>query len=124
MFEQITADAAMVQMKVDSEKGLTLEEAQKRLTEVGSNTFTEKASKTKLQRFLSQLRDPLIYILLVAVMISLFLREFGDAVIIFAVILLNAVIGAAQESRAEKSLEALKKMSSPVALVRRDGLLT
>ncbi len=71
--------------------------------------------------FLSQLHDPMIYILFIAVAISLFLKEIGDAVIIVAVILLNAVIGMVQESKAEKSLEALKKMSSPTALVRRDG---
>ena len=71
--------------------------------------------------FVSQLRDPMIYILFGAVVISSFLKEFSDAVIILAVILLNAVIGMVQESKAEKSLEALKKLSSPTALVRRNG---
>ena len=64
----------------------------------------------------------MIYILFGAVVISLLLKEFSDAVIILAVILLNAVIGMIQESKAEKSLEALKKLSSPTALVRRDGV--
>ena len=71
--------------------------------------------------FVSQLRDPMIYILFIAVAISLFLKEIGDAVIIVAVILLNAIIGMIQEAKAEKSLEALRKMSSPTALVRREG---
>lgn len=113
----------MSRLQVDPEKGLTMEEASKRLAEVGFNLFEEKPPKTKMQRFLSQLRDPLIYILFAAVLISLFLKEYGDVAIIFAVIFLNAIIGAVQESKAEKSLEALKKLSSPVALVRRDGLL-
>ncbi|NLY71300.1 MAG: calcium-translocating P-type ATPase, PMCA-type [Clostridiales bacterium] len=121
MFEQMAAHQVLDEMKVDHEKGLSSQEAQRRLAEYGPNEFEEKKPKTKLQMFLSQLHDPMIYILFIAVAISLFLKEIGDAVIIVAVILLNAVIGMVQESKAEKSLEALKKMSSPTALVRRDG---
>lgn len=121
MFEQQTVMQVLNEMQVDRDAGLTAAEAQKRLSENGPNAFEEKKPKTKLQMFLSQLRDPMIYILFAAVAISAFLREFGDAVIILAVILLNAIIGMVQESKAEKSLEALKKLSSPVALVRRDG---
>ena len=69
----------------------------------------------------AQLRDPMIYILMAAVLISLVLREFGDAIIIAAVIAINAAIGVVQETKAERSLEALKELSSPVAAVRRDG---
>lgn len=123
MFEQLTTNQVLEQLEVDPQKGLTVETAKERLDQYGTNTFEEKKPKTNLQKFFSQLNDPLIYILLVAVAISLFLKEFGDAAIIMAVILLNAVIGVIQESKAEKSLEALKKMSSPVALVKRDGIL-
>lgn len=122
MFEQQSTTQVLAQMGVDPQEGLTLEEAKARLEQYGTNTFAEKKSKTLLQKFFSQLNDPLIYILLVAVAISLFLREFGDAAIIMAVILLNAIIGLVQEAKAEKSLEALKKLSSPIALVRRDGI--
>lgn len=121
MFEQQTASQVLKEMQVDQNNGLTASEAAKRLSEHGPNAFEEKKQKTKFQMFFSQLRDPMIYILFAAVVISAFLREFGDAVIILAVILLNAIIGTVQESKAEKSLEALKKLSSPIALVRRDG---
>jgi len=122
MFEQLSKIQVLTKMGVHSEEGLSLEEANVRLAEYGPNAFQEKKPKTLLQKFFSQLNDPLIYILLAAVVISLFLKEFGDATIIMAVILLNAVIGVIQEAKAEKSLEALKKLSSPIALVRRDGI--
>jgi P-type Ca2+ transporter type 2C len=122
MFEQQSTAQVLTQMGVNPQEGLSLEEAKTRLGQYGTNTFTEKKPKTLLQKFFSQLNDPLIYILLVAVAISLFLKEYADAAIIMAVILLNAIIGVVQEAKAEKSLEALKKLSSPIALVRRDGI--
>ncbi|MDD4583742.1 MAG: cation-translocating P-type ATPase [Eubacteriales bacterium] len=121
MFEQQTISQVLSQMKVERQNGLSAAEAAKRLEENGPNAFEEKKPKTMVQMFLAQLRDPMIYILFAAVAISAFLKEFGDASIILAVILLNAIIGVVQESKAEKSLEALKKLSSPMALVRRDG---
>lgn len=122
MFEQQKIEDVLTQMETGSQDGLTSEEAKKRLERYGPNTFQEKKPKTKLQMFLSQLRDPMIYILFGAVVISIFLKEISDSVIILAVILLNAVIGMIQESKAEKSLEALKQLSSPTALVRRNGV--
>lgn len=121
MFEQQKIADVLAHFNVNQQEGLSPQEAKFRLEKNGPNAFDEKKTKTKLQMFLSQLRDPMIYILFGAVVISSFLREFGDAIIILAVILLNAVIGMIQESKAEKSLEALKKLSSPTALVRRDG---
>ena len=121
MFEQQKIDEVLKQYGVDSQTGLSKKEAMERLEKYGPNEFQEKKPKTKLQMFLSQLRDPMIYILLGAVVISLFLKEISDSIIILAVILLNAIIGMIQESKAEKSLEALKKLSSPTALVRRDS---
>jgi Ca2+-transporting ATPase len=108
MFEQQRIEESLKQLGVDSREGLTDAEARERLVKYGPNAFQEKKSKTKLQMFLSQLRDPMIYILFGAVIISIFLKEVSDAVIILAVILLNAVIGMIQEAKAEKSLEALK----------------
>ncbi len=103
--------------------GLSASEVQRRLAEHGPNAFEEKKPKTLFQMFLAQLRDPMIYILMGAVVISAALGEFSDAAIIVAVILLNAIVGVVQEAKAEKSLEALKKLSSPVAMVRREGKL-
>jgi Ca2+-transporting ATPase len=120
MFEQQQISEVLTHLDVNSQEGLSSEEAKKRLEQDGPNAFQDKKPKTKVQMFLSQLKDPMIYILFGAVIISGFLKEFSDAVIILAVILLNAIIGMVQESKAEKSLEALKKLSSPTALVRRD----
>lgn len=121
MFEKEKNEKVLLELNVDQKAGLSHEEAKKRLEKNGPNAFAEKKGKTKIQLFLSQLRDPMIYILMGAVVISSFLKEFSDAFIIVAVILLNAIIGMIQEEKAEKSLEALKKLSSPMALVRREG---
>ncbi len=122
MVEQQIIDDVLKQLDADRQRGLSAEEAKARLEKNGPNAFQEKKPKTKIQMFLSQLRDPMIYILFGAVFISAILKEFSDAAIIMAVILLNATIGMVQESKAEKSLEALKKLSSPMALVRRSGV--
>lgn len=120
-FEEQQIQQVLDDLGVKQQNGLSSDEASSRLEKYGPNEFEEKKQKTKLQMFISQLRDPMIYILMAAVLISAFLREFADAIIIIAVILLNATIGMVQESKAEKSLEALKKLSSPTALVRRNG---
>lgn len=114
-------DDVMQELGTSKDKGLTSAEAAKRLAENGPNAFAEQKKKTVIGCFFSQINDPMIYILLVATAISIFLKEYADAVIIIAIVLLNAVIGVIQEFKAEKSLDALKKLSSPVALVRRDG---
>ena len=116
-----TQEEALQTLDASRQRGLSASEVQRRLEEHGPNAFEEKKPKTLLQMFLSQLRDPMIYILMGAVVISAALGEFSDAFIIVAVILLNAVVGVVQESKAEKSLEALKQLSSPTAMVRREG---
>ncbi|HPD90772.1 MAG TPA: HAD-IC family P-type ATPase, partial [Bacillota bacterium] len=121
MLEISSLQPTVEDLGVDIEQGLSSQEAEKRQMEYGPNQFQEKKKKTKLQMFIAQLRNPMIYILFVAVIISTVLKEFGDSIIIIAVILLNAIIGMVQEAKAEESLEALKKMSSPMAMVRRDG---
>lgn len=118
---QLKKEEAASQLDVDISRGLSEDEVKKRLMEYGPNAFEEKKPKTLIQMFLAQLKDPMIYILMAAVVISGVLREFSDAIIIMAVIILNAVVGVVQEAKAEKSLEALKQLSSPVAMVRRDG---
>jgi Ca2+-transporting ATPase len=124
MFEKETAEATAEALDTSVAEGLSVAAARQRLAENGKNVFEEQKKKTVLQSFLSQLNDPMIFILMAAAVISAILREYTDAVIIVAIILLNAIIGMIQESKAEKSLEALKKLSSPVALVRRDGLIS
>lgn len=86
--------------------------------ERGKNVLEDEKEKSTLQSFIEQLNDPLIFILFVAAAISLILKEFGDMVIILAVVFLNAVIGVIQEGKTKRALEALKKMTSPHARIR------
>lgn len=101
--------------------GLSAKEAAARLAEQGPNVFSEKKKKTILQSFILQFKDFMIYILLAAALVSAFLGEFADMGIILVIVLFNAFIGTLQEQKAENALEALKKLASPMALVRRDG---
>lgn len=102
--------------------GLTEAEAARRLQREGRNELREPEGRTLVGDFLAQLKDPLIYVLLGAAGISFLLKEFADAVIICVVICLNAVVGMVQEGKARKALEALKKLTSPHAIVVRDGV--
>ncbi|HWQ58486.1 MAG TPA: HAD-IC family P-type ATPase, partial [Clostridia bacterium] len=121
MFEKTTAAEAARALDTDAALGLTRAEAERRLLENGKNALAEKKPKTVMQMFFEQLNEPMIYILLAAAAISIFLKEYGDAVIVLIVIVLNAVIGVVQEGKAQQALAALKKLSSPTALVKREG---
>lgn len=103
------------------EMGLSKSRVEQRLKEYGENKLKEKKEKGIAGMFLQQLNDPLIYILMAAIAISLFLGERGEAFIIVMVIVLNATVGVIQEGKAMRAIEALKKLTSPKALVKRDG---
>ncbi|MCX0371784.1 calcium-transporting P-type ATPase, PMR1-type [Clostridium perfringens] len=111
------------ELDVDEKNGLSSNEALRRLEKYGKNKLVTKKKKTLFKQFLSQLKDIMIYILIIAAIISAFLGEISDALIILLVIVINAVIGVVQESKAEKALDALKELSTPKALVKRDGSL-
>ena len=121
MWYDATSQDVLDKLNVDLSTGLSELEAQKRLLEHGENKLNSQKKKSIWQLFLSQINDVMIYILLGAAAISAFMKEYSDAVIILIVILINALIGVIQESKAEKSLEALKKLSTPKAIVKRDG---
>ena len=108
-----------------SPSGLSSQEAASRLEKYGANTLQEGKKKSLLEKFVNQFKDFMILVLLVAAVVSMFAHQGEpdptDAIIIFAVVLLNAVLGVFQESKAEEAIEALKKMASPVASVLRDG---
>ncbi len=104
-----------------SAEGLSPEEAGRRLAEHGPNKLAEAAKDSLLKRFLNQFKDLMIIILIFAAIISGALGELSDTVIIMIVVIVNAVIGVAQEYKAEKALEALKKLSLPITKVRRGG---
>ncbi len=93
-------------------------------TERGHNVLKEAPEKNALQRFLAQQNDPLIFILFIAASISMLLGEYSDTLIILSVILVNALVGVIQEGKAQRALHALKEMSSPKALLIKDGNTT
>jgi Ca2+-transporting ATPase len=109
------------EFRVDPAIGLEEQEAKARLEKYGRNKLKGQKKKSILQMFGAQLKDWLIYVLVAAVIITLFLGEYIDAIIIVMVIILNAVLGVIQEVKAGNAIEALQKMSSPKSLVRRDG---
>ncbi len=121
MYESRTASEAIRSLETDRENGLGRREAMERKAKYGANKLKEQEQKSVWQMVLEQLNDPLILILVVAMAISLMLHEFGDAVIIVAVVVLNAAVGIIQEGKAGRAVEALKKISSPQAVVVRDG---
>lgn len=104
-----------------SQDGLTSQEAARRLSEYGPNKLPEKKPDGMFIIFLRQFASPLIYILLAATVVLLLLGEREDAVMIFAVVLINSVIGAIQEGKAQDTLLALKKFTQTKAVVIRDG---
>jgi Ca2+-transporting ATPase len=109
------------ELHVDPDTGLSSEEVAKRQEQYGLNKLVGKERKSMLQLFIAQLQDWLIYVLFVAVVITLFMGEYIDAIIILIVIILNAVLGVVQEIKAGNAIEALQKIASPKAIVKRDG---
>ena len=115
-------------LQTTQEQGLTATQAAQRLSQYGLNKLAEKKPKTNLQRFLAQFKDVMIIILLIAAAISFVIAcvegepmEFFEPVLILLIVVLNAIMGMVQESKAEKALDALKNMSAPHARVIRDG---
>lgn len=104
--------------------GLSTVEAKERLEKYGLNEFQDKKRKTFLQKFIDQFKDFMIIILIAAAIISIAAGERVDAIVILAIVILNAFLSIYQEGQAEKSLESLKQMSAPEAKVIRDGKKT
>lgn len=140
MFETKSAKEVLQELDSNVEQGLTSQEASERLIKYGPNKLPEKKKTPLFLVFLGQFNDPMIFILLAAALLSVAISLYqlfspsitekpttmeivSDPAIILAVCVLNAIIGTVQENKAEKSLEALKKMSSPTCVARRDGKL-
>lgn len=121
MYETQTIRQTAAELKTDIKNGLDEKEAGKRLKRNGFNELRDDRKKSVFVMILEQLNEPLIYVLLAAAAASLFLKEVSDTVIILAVVGMNAVVGVIQEGKAMKALEALKRLSSPHALVLRNG---
>ena len=106
--------------KVDVASGLTDAEASKRLDKYGENKIASQKRKSIFSMFFGHLNDALIYVLMGAVVITIFMNEYVDAIIIIAVILINATLGVVQEIRASNAIEALRNLTTPKALVKRN----
>ncbi|MBG9519904.1 MULTISPECIES: cation-translocating P-type ATPase [Bacillus cereus group] len=118
-----TKDQILIDLETNEQHGLTDEIVSERLKQYGSNELATKQKRTLWQRIFAQINDVLVYVLIIAALISAFVGEWADASIIALVVVLNAVIGVVQESKAEQALEALKKMATPKAIVKRNGEL-
>ena len=116
----IETDAVLASLGA-SRTGLAADEAESRLSRYGPNALPRKPPPTLLEILLRQFKSPLIYLLGVAALVSLALGEVKDAVFIFAVLLINAIIGTVQEAKAEKASQALQKLLQIRAAVRRGG---
>ncbi|MBE6925879.1 MAG: cation-translocating P-type ATPase [Ruminococcaceae bacterium] len=108
-------------------QGLSAQEAEKRLSEYGPNKLKEAEKPSLLRRFLNQLKDPMLIILMIAAAVSALTgmlsgeNEWAEVIIIIAVVLLNAILGVVQESKAEAAIEALQTMTAATCKVIRDG---
>ncbi len=121
--------AVLTEVASNSATGLTGEEAAKRLEKYGANKLKEKKKKTTFQRFVEQFKDVMILILIAAAVVSFVIacvegepKEFFEPLLILLIVIINAIMGVVQESKAEKSLEALQSLSAPHARVFRDGV--
>ena len=140
-FETLNNKQLAEAFETDLEKGLTTEQAKTRLEKNGENKLAEKKKKSVIRMFFEQMKDPMIYVLFAAIALTigvsiyetltadpalvsnwfLDVGDWPDVIIIIAVIIINSIIGTVQEVKAQTSLEALKKLSSPESTVIRDG---
>jgi Ca2+-transporting ATPase len=120
-WHQLDSVAAIRQLKTDSSRGLTESEVAKRLEEFGRNQLAGYGAKSPWLILWEQLTALMMIVLLAAAVISALLADYTDALAIGAIVVLNAVLGFTQEYRAEKAITALKRLTVPLARVRRNG---
>ncbi|HZG54962.1 calcium-translocating P-type ATPase, SERCA-type [Paenibacillus sp.] len=118
---QLEAEELLDAHGLDPSRGLSADEAARRLEEAGPNELSEGVKLSPLALFLNQFKDFMVLVLMGATLISGLLGEYLDAITILAIIVLNGVLGFIQEFRAERSLRALKELSAPTAKALRDG---
>jgi Ca2+-transporting ATPase len=123
VFYQQSVDEVMNQMQADP-KGLSDQQVAQRREQFGFNRLQAKRRTTIFEKFLAQFKDLMIIILIIAAIIAGIAGEHVDAAIILAVVILNAVFGVFQESKAENAIDSLKEMSAPMATVLRNGRQT
>ncbi len=123
LWHTLKAEEVVIQCRSDKDWGLHVEDADRRLAEVGPNALLGAPLVSPLSIFFGQFKDFMVLVLLGATGISFLLGELGDAITIVAIVIMNAVLGFVQEFRAEKSVETLKALTAPSAKVLRQGRL-
>ena len=118
---KMSAAAVLQKLGSDPGQGLSQAEAQQRLIQYGSNELVEKAGRSRVEIIREQLSGVLTILLISAVLISIILGDWLEAIVILIIVVINAVLGYTQEYKAEQSMAALKRMSVPKVRVRRDG---
>lgn len=118
----LAASDVVQALQSDCESGLSEQDAAERLRTMGENRLAVAKGTPRWKRLLGQFQSLIIGLLIVSAAIAGLLGEWMDAIVIFAIVLINGVLGFLQEDRAEKALEALRKMAAPKARVRRDGM--
>ncbi|HBY07658.1 MAG TPA: ATPase, partial [Chloroflexi bacterium] len=118
---QLSPQEVLENLKSDSLNGLSKTEVQTRLSQYGPNELVEHGQKSPWKIFFSQFKEVMVIVLLIAALVSAFLGEFTEVIVILAIVALNAILGFTQEYRAEQAMEALKKMAVPFVRVRREG---
>ncbi|KRM59076.1 cation-translocating P-type ATPase [Ligilactobacillus animalis] len=121
-YYQLTGEQALAELK-SSANGLTEAEVKARQEKYGPNVLESKKHTTLLQKFIAQFKDLMIVILMVAALVAMLAGEVSDALIIFLVVILNAVFGVFQEAKAENAIDALQKMTTPYSRVKRNGVV-
>jgi Ca2+-transporting ATPase len=122
LFYQEEISAILKKFKVDKNRGLSEKEVKARLQIYGYNKWRAHQSKSLLSLFIGQLKDALIYVLMAAIAITIYMGEYIDAIIISGVILINASLGVYQEVKAGKAIQALQKLAALKATVIREGI--
>ncbi|HEY6286803.1 MAG TPA: cation-transporting P-type ATPase, partial [Ktedonobacteraceae bacterium] len=120
----LTIEGALREQGVDAATGLSQAEAETRLKQFGPNAFTAEQKEPGWRAFLRQYQDPMQILLLVAAIASLFIQQWGTAMLLIVLTLFNALLALRQEGKAEESVAALQKMMIVTSKVRRDGQVT
>ena len=126
-WQNLSKEECVKKLETNQSKGLSTSQVKKRLEQYGTNELTHKKKNGFFKKFISQFSDFMVIILLIAAAVSFITSlirhdmDFIDSIIILTIVVVNAFTGVIQESRAEKAIEALKKLSSPQATVLRDG---
>ncbi len=124
IWHHLSKQEVLNQLAASETSGLSRQEAERRLEEYGPNRLEGAKKESLIKRFINQLKDPMIIVLLVAAVLSLVssgFTDWADPIIILLIVIINAVISISQENSANKALEALRNMSAPLAKALRDG---